>query len=55
MDVAMAAKRGAVHVCNTDHHLVCAKFRLGGVRFVRRSAGRAKGRSFDVSKLAASE
>ena len=33
--VDVAAKRGAV--CNTDHHLVCAKFRLCGVRFVRRS------------------
>ena len=48
--VDVAAKRGAV--CNTDHHLVCAKFRLGGVRFVRRSASREKGRSFDVCKLA---
>ena len=31
MRVDVAAKRGAV--CNTNHHLVCAKHRFGGVRY----------------------
>ena len=39
MCVDVVAKRGAV--CNTDHHLI-AQIRFGGVRYARRSGGRAR-------------
>ena len=45
-----AAKRGAV--CNTDHHLVCAKLRLLRAQCRRRSSGGgAKGKKYNVEKL----
>ena len=48
MDVA--AKRGVV--CNTDHHLVCAKLRLLRAQCRRRSSGGGtKGKKYNVEKL----
>ena len=51
--VDVAVKRGAV--CNTDHHLVCAKLRLRGIRYGRRRGSRAKDKRFDVEKMAISK
>jgi len=50
MCVGVAARRGAV--CSTDHHLMCAKFRFVGRRCVWQCGIRAKGKGFDVGKLA---
>ena len=51
--IGVSAKRGAVS--NTDHHLVCAKLRLRGVRYGKRRGSRAKDKRFDVEKMAISK
>ncbi len=47
--IHVAARRGAL--CNTDHHIMCAKLKLQRARYGRRISGGAKGKKYDMEKL----